>query len=707
MNTIPTYKAKHLFLLIALLFSNVSFSQTQALSREVKRMTGKVYLSSSGSLFEIRETVLLAKLKEGKTRLSNGIKEIKTHSFGMIEIAVPDSVNIEDYYTALEKSGDFEVIEYDTYPISCMSANDYYYYDQWAPSHIHADAAWEITTGSPSVKVAVIEQTGFQLDHPDLYYGNDNYSNLSVSEGVDYVSETNHTPTGEHGTMVAGVIAAKTNNSAGIAGIAGGNHSPGARIIPYRISSTSNIISAVYDAYSKGAKVINMSFVCSNNYFLGQAITYAYNNGITVVCGSGKTGTAEIGFPASHQYTIAVGAVNSSNFRASESNYGEGLDLVAPGTNIRSTAPESAGYYYKDSGTSYATPHVTGVIALMLSVDPTLTPATIRTILRNSATKIRSDYYSYNSIGWNSEVGYGLLDAFAALLAVSNCSISGPSCICSSSSGVYTVDNLPSSFSVLWNFTDGFGTCTSSMYMSGHTCTIVNSQSKSYMGTLTANIYDSNANCLYTLKKENVALYSNFYGTCTGGYMVVPDLQNNGTIFVSKGSGVILKSPNFVLKNISHSVTNPATWQYDSTSGEIYVVYPNVSTNNPILINVQNDANYSNCDNSYTFAIMPNTVLSNYALSTTVNGREQAVVTLANREYDDELKSMLDTYGIDVTKSTSWTLDVFNATTSRKVLWKTMTDKTCVINIADWEPGLYIVKAVVGETELTEKMLIK
>lgn len=215
-----------------------------------------------------------------------------------------------------------------------MSANDTYYNVQWGLSHIHTDEAWEITTGSPSVKIAVIEINGFELNHPDLYYGNDTYANLSVSEFVDYESDTNHGPFNSHGTKVAGIIAAKTNNSIGIAGIAGGNGSEGSKIIPYRSVLESQDIQAIYDAVAKGAKVINMSCSAAESHQYNLAINYAYNNGVTIVCASGNNYSSQLLYPASHESTIAVGATDSLNYKATFSNYGSGLDLVAPGVGI-------------------------------------------------------------------------------------------------------------------------------------------------------------------------------------------------------------------------------------------------------------------------------------------------------------------------------------------------------------------------------------
>lgn len=407
------------------------FSQTQVQSREVKRIAGKAYLLSNGNQYQIRENVVLARLKAGKKQVRNDIKLIKSHSFGMLEIAVPDSVKTEEYIATLEKTGEFEYVEFDTYSKPCMSPNDTYYHGQWALNHIDMDKAWEFTTGSPSVKIAVIEGDGFEQNHPDL--------NLSFSEGEDYVSGP---LAGAHGTLVAGIIGAKTNNWTGIAGIAGGNNSNGSKIIPYRALYASQGINAIYDAVAKGAKVINMSYTVNESSDYNQALTYAHNNGVTLVCASGNEYSPQIDFPASHEHTIAVGAIDSSNDLNPSSNYGEGLDLVAPGVSIRSTARSNENYYGFIYGTSAAAPHVSGVVALMLSVNPNLTPNEIRTILHNTTTKIIKDTYEYTS-GWCQFVGYGLINACGAVMSAKNFSISGPSTICSGSQNIFSINDLP------------------------------------------------------------------------------------------------------------------------------------------------------------------------------------------------------------------------------------------------------------------------
>ena len=104
-------KRKCIALLIAMQVTFLCYSQTRVQSRDVKRLAGKAYLLSKGVEYEIREKVVLAQLKAGKEQVRDGIKVIKNHSFGMLEIAVPDSINTEEYIYILEKTGDFESVE--------------------------------------------------------------------------------------------------------------------------------------------------------------------------------------------------------------------------------------------------------------------------------------------------------------------------------------------------------------------------------------------------------------------------------------------------------------------------------------------------------------------------------------------------------------------------------------------------------------------
>ena len=691
-------------LLFVLFFSCLlGYSHNSFVSKDLKRIDGKIYAEYKGTLYEINDKVVLAKQKEGIAPSRAMIKTIKTYSLGIIEIAVPDDIKIEDYVSYLEKTGEFEYIEYNFYYKPCLAGVDYYIGSQWGLNTINVDEAWLITTGSPSVKVAVID-SGVELTHEDLDYGNDLYSNLSVYECIDYVSSIDHTPNDSHGTMVAGIIGAKTYNSVGIAGIAGGHYSPGVKIISFRTNFTEcQILDAIYDAVNNGVKVINMSFSGPETSAFNEMIDYAYNNNVVMVCSSGNQGNSSIGYPASNSKTIAVGSVSPSSndyIKSDFSNYGEGLDLVAPGYSIKSTAISSDGSYATASGTSLSAPHVAGTAALMLSVNPNLTPSSIRYYLNSTAKKINTGTYSYNNYGWNQYVGYGLLDAGAAIFAARNFTISGSPYICNSSTGSFSINGLPSDFYVNWYLSDGFGPVAPTLQSSGdNTCTITNNLSKSYMATLHADIYNVNTFSLVKSLQMDVVAYGDFYGLYDNNTIFSPNIP----VWVTKGIPVTLKSPNLVNKNVSHSFVTPSGWAYYS-SGSLVVTYPiDETSNNPILVTIQNISN-SNCDNSYQFVILPNTIL--HSLNVESNDSQIEVFLTSAQKYKNENNNCLD-FSVLEEVDENWALEVYNTTSGKKVLCEEIKGSSYTINTTGWEKGIYIIKAVIGKEELSEKIVIK
>ena len=304
------------------------------------------------------------------------------------------------------------------------SPNDTYYSNQWGLSKIDVQAAWEKTTGTNTIIVAVID-TGVDYTHPDLSVAVDS------TTGYDFINDDNDAiDDNDHGTHVAGIIAAATNNGIGIAGVAGGwGAVPGIKIMPIKIldaggsAAVSYISTAVIRAANAGARVINMSLgdtqlppVYSSTEY--DACKYAYDKGCVVVAASGNgydsngdgiidtSGMEPVSYPAAYDIVIAVGATDSSDKRASFSNYGDDLDIVAPGTSIRSTIRSSD--YADMSGTSMATPFVSGVVSLILSKDPSLTPADVYTKLVESADGVGAS-------GWDKETGYGRLNGASAM----------------------------------------------------------------------------------------------------------------------------------------------------------------------------------------------------------------------------------------------------------------------------------------------------
>ena len=433
-------------LLFCIFFSIVCFAQNNS-EKVVKRIENKLYIVENGVKYNVDETKIIAKLKPHR-ELPNHLRgNIKDLGFEILEIITPDNIRVEDFVSHLKSTGDYEFVDYNSFGSYLFSVNDNLIDDQWYLDRIEANNAWNITTGSSLIKVAVLD-SGVDSCHYDLHYGSDNYTHLDIPNGYNYPEDVTYSaPLYYHGTMVSGILGAKSNNNIGIAGISGGNNNAGITILPFCVGnyepSTDYVISAINRAIEKGAKIMNMSFSFPVNEGVINAINIAYNQGITIICSSGNDNTS-LSFPASHPYTIAVGATNKTNQRASFSNYGNGLDLVAPGVDIKSTVLNNG--YNSNGGTSFSAPQVVGVASLMLSVNPTLTPSQIRTLLWSTCKKIPN--YTYNSSGWNQEVGYGLLDAYAAV-KVANSSIIGKPVICDTAN--YVINGLPSDYTISWS----------------------------------------------------------------------------------------------------------------------------------------------------------------------------------------------------------------------------------------------------------------
>ncbi|MFN3284121.1 MAG: S8 family serine peptidase [Pseudothermotoga sp.] len=214
-----------------------------------------------------------------------------------------------------------------------------------------------------------------------------------------------------HGTHVTGIISAVTNNDKGIASVTWGL----TKILPLRVFDASgigtyfNVTKAFLFAVDHGAKIINFSGGGGPSDVVYEVVKYAYDNDVIIVCAAGNDGSAGIDYPAAYRETIAVGAVNSSLEKASYSDYGPELDFVAPGGEpdygILSTWLNNS--YQSTAGTSMATPHVTGVIALMIAKGITGVE-NIRYILGRTA-------FDSGSTGRDEYYGWGLIDAYRAL----------------------------------------------------------------------------------------------------------------------------------------------------------------------------------------------------------------------------------------------------------------------------------------------------
>lgn len=319
-----------------------------------------------------------------------------------------------------------------------LGVNDLYASLQWNLEHINAPKAWSAATGA-GVRVAVLD-TGISPLHEDLQV------NVQLSDGYDFVSSSaNGDGDGRdadasepydgtyHGTHVAGVIAADTNNNAGIAGVA-----YDATLIPVRVLDRkgSGVAYDIADGirYAAGlpssdgkilsprADIINLSLsIDGDSFIIADAVRDAVAQGVIIIAAAGNAQTNNAHYPAAYDNVFGVGAVNHAGFRSLFSNFGDNISLMAPGgTSTKSLyfdgvdddifGPISTDSYGFVVGTSFAAPHVAGVAALMKQIRPDLDAALFSSYLtRGLLTESRASREFY---------GYGVIDAAMAVTAV-------------------------------------------------------------------------------------------------------------------------------------------------------------------------------------------------------------------------------------------------------------------------------------------------
>ncbi len=310
------------------------------------------------------------------------------------------------------------------YALETIPNDPFYFPYQWHFPQIKLPYAWDMATGSEEIKVAVID-TGIDLTHPDL---EDNIlkDESGAVVGWDYVNNDDD-PSDDlgHGTHIAGLIAAVTNNDLGVAGVTWR-----CKLIPYKVlddkgvGEGAHVAEAIAEAVSEEARIINLSLGdVEPDEVIKQELEKAYSKGVLIVAAAGNSGLDQVHYPAAYPSAIAVGATDARGKRTYYSSYGNSLELMAPGGDvsrddngdkfgdgITSTTPLETGSYYNATyqGTSMSSPHVAGVAALLFSLDPSLTNEEVRAILRGTTDNIGDPY----------ECGYGLVNAYKALASI-------------------------------------------------------------------------------------------------------------------------------------------------------------------------------------------------------------------------------------------------------------------------------------------------
>lgn len=399
----------------------------------------------------------------------------------LVKIKKHDTFKIFDIINSLANDSRIDFIEPNFTILNAFNTVDPFYASQWSiknegylggtvDADMDVEEAWQYSIGT-GIKVAVLD-TGVDLTHPDLQ--------ANLLPGYDAVNNTaggGYVDTSFHGTATAGIIGAVGNNNIGTVGIA-----YGAKIIPIRIGSevvginNNDCANGINWAWQNGADILSNSWGGGSP---SSAITNAINNAVTngrsgkgcVVLFSSGNCNIGVSYPASLSNVIAVGASNQCDQRKSPnscdgeawsmqncsvggSNYGVNLDIVAPGVKIYTTdASGSAGYSIDDytstfNGTSAACPNAAGVMALILSLKPSLTYTEARQILESSTDKVASYSYTSGVSGqpngsWNNEVGYGRVNALKAVKLVYPYKLSGSTSLCTIPGPIASVSITP------------------------------------------------------------------------------------------------------------------------------------------------------------------------------------------------------------------------------------------------------------------------
>lgn len=353
------------------------------------------------------------------------------------KIEIKGNIDIKKTIEEYKKDPNVIYAEPNYYYYSCKIPNDPLFNRQWGLNQtfdydIDAPEAWDFETGNSDIIIAVID-SGVDYNHPDIKEniwininetidGQDTDKNGYDDDivGWDFHNNDND-PIDDngHGTHCAGIASALTNNSLGVTGV-----SWNCRIMPIKMLNKEgkgrmdSAASAIFYAYENGAKVISLSL--GNTFpskLINDVINYVTKRGVLVIGAAGNKDNNKKFYPAAYENCIGVGATNDRDRKASFSNYGDWVDIAAPGVDILSLRANGTSLYGKNStqiveknytyasGTSMACPFVAGVAALLFSNNGTLTPKQVRETL----------YYSADRLSSKFKIGRGRLNAYRAL----------------------------------------------------------------------------------------------------------------------------------------------------------------------------------------------------------------------------------------------------------------------------------------------------
>ena len=315
--------------------------------------------------------------------------------------AAPDDPLYADWQWALNNTGQYQEDYFD----QGTPGADINWKPAWSE---FATSTWAI--GNTTTIIAILD-SGIDASHPDL--------NDKLIKGRNFTGKpTDTNDVHGHGTHVAGIAAAETNNSVGnTGGIAGVAFPDNIEIMPVKVlnrfasSVSTSVADGIYYATNNGAKVINLSLGgASYSTTLKNAVDYAWGKGVLIAASAGNDGKEIKRYPASYPNVMSVAATDNKDARADFSNYNDQIDVSAPGVDVLSTLIYKKGIreYGLGTGTSMACPHVAGLAGLLFAQDSNRTNTQVRTIIEESADDL-------SGIGWDKYFGHGKINVYAAL----------------------------------------------------------------------------------------------------------------------------------------------------------------------------------------------------------------------------------------------------------------------------------------------------
>lgn len=648
--------------------------------------------------------------------------------------------------------------------VKCFDSTDTYYPYQYylhntgqfngiAGIDINVENAWNSITVDDNLIVAVID-CGVERNHEDLS------GNVLDGMTIDYAtekgdpindyyyynnSEIKYESKG-HGTSCAGIIASK-NNDIGIRGVASGVKILPINISPYTrnqtiYSYTEKVANAIRWAYLNGnADIIS----CSMGFpscgliedALNDAMDYGRNGkGTIVVCASGNSFPySYVSFPASLPRTIAVGAIDNTGYIWNYSCRGNAMSLVAPSGQCNSqgnvyttdrmgdngynpvvtngTDLANKNYTQRFGGTSAACPQVAGVAALILSVDSGLSEFAVRNIMEATARKLSG----MNGQNWDSTYGYGLVDAFAAVSFVpywtdcSGCTLNGPNTICQSSTGNYSLSNVPVGATVSWSFNRTYGTTSPqiSPNSSNHTCKVYHLRNTLFEGILKAEVkIHGYTVATYTKRITGDAAILDNYGFYWDGDPsagVYEQMLTEDDNWATSPNTVYVTAPNVYGKTVMlMRSSSPNYWWYPMSNGVDGFKFemPDLASGETLTIKVT-----GGCQAEYfVFRRSNANILGSHSLNVSAIDNKRFVLSLppesavANKSVQREnIKNPLS--------GRVWLINIYNTESPHLLSTLKYEGDRCLLDASEWKPGLYLVKAVVDDCHYSTKIIVK